>query len=134
MKINKHIVDQTELAKDIITGLEKEGKLITAQIIKAKMLEPKSHSFFEFTDDFTHQLKSTGNIYRTVTIGTQVWMAENLKAITYNDGISIDRDYSYCWYNNDLNSNKATFGALYFWGPVSSGKVCPIGWHVPSVD
>lgn len=61
-KINKHIVDQTELAKDIITELENEGKFITAQIIKAKMLEPKSHNFFEFTDNLTNQLKSTGNI------------------------------------------------------------------------
>jgi uncharacterized protein (TIGR02145 family) len=82
--------------------------------------------------DFIHD--QDGKTYRTVAIGNHVWMAENLKAITYNDGISLDRDYDYCWYNNDLNSNDATFGLLYSWGAVSSGKVCPVGWHVPSME
>lgn len=62
IKINKHIEDKVSLGKEVISDLEKEGKLITADLIKSKMLEPKSHSFFGFTDDFTNQLKSTGNI------------------------------------------------------------------------
>jgi len=74
------------------------------------------------------------NTYRTVTIGNQVWMAENLKTITYNDGMSIPRKSGYCWYNNDVNSNNATFGAMYSWGSVSAGNLCPVGWHIPSMD
>jgi Fibrobacter succinogenes major domain (Fib_succ_major). len=89
-----------------------------------------------------------GNIYNTVTIGTQTWMAENLKTTKYNDGTTIPNvtDWtawaalttpSYCWYNNDATTYKATYGALYNWYTVNStsngGKnVCPTSWHVPT--
>jgi len=78
-----------------------------------------------------------GNVYKTVTIGTQVWMAENLKTTRDNDGRLIPYwsapDYlvgAYSWYNNDL-SNKNTYGALYNWFAVGTGKLAPKGWHVP---
>lgn len=84
-----------------------------------------------------------GNTYNTVTIGTQVWMAENLKATKYNDGTAIqmvaDNDKwmkmttsAYSWYNNDSTENKKTYGALYNWYVVDSKKLCPAGWHVPT--
>ena len=80
------------------------------------------------------------NVYNTVTIGTQVWMIENLKTTKYNDGTSIPNvtdktawsnltTPSYCWYKND-ESNKNTYGALYNWYTVNTGKLCPAGWHV----
>lgn len=85
-----------------------------------------------------------GNVYHTVTIKTQTWMVENLKTTHYNDGIEngitnvTDNTAwggltipAYCWYNNDI-SNKSTYGALYNWYAVNSGKLCPVGWHVPS--
>jgi uncharacterized protein (TIGR02145 family) len=83
-----------------------------------------------------------GNKYKTVTIGTQVWMAENLKTTRYNDGtpIPLVTDYeewaalttpAYCWYNND-SSHKEVYGALYNWYAVNTAKICPEGWHVPS--
>lgn len=86
-----------------------------------------------------------GNVYTTVTIGTQVWMVENLKVTTYNDGIAIPlvtdnaawsnrTTAGYCWYNNDTPTNKETYGALYNWYTVDAGKLCPPGWHVPSDD
>jgi len=86
-----------------------------------------------------------GNIYKTVTIGTQTWMAENLRTTKYNDGSAIPNVTdntewktqtagAYCWYDNDI-SNKATYGALYnFYTVVDSRKLCPTGWHVPSYD
>jgi len=81
-----------------------------------------------------------GNIYHTVKIGTQTWMVENLKTTHYNDGISIPNvtdnnvwaslsEGAYCWYNNDI-SFKNTYGALYNWYTVSTGKLAPTGWHV----
>ena len=84
-----------------------------------------------------------GNVYHTVKIGTQVWMAENLKTTRYNDGTSIPLVTSgsawaslttpgYCFYYNDATVNKATYGAMYNWYTVSTGKLCPRGWHVPS--
>ena len=94
-----------------------------------------------------------GNVYNTVTIGTQVWMKENLKTTKYNDGTAIPNgtdDFAwgglttgaYCDYNN-IPSNSTTYGRLYNWYAVDNnasskvasngGKnVCPTGWHVPS--
>ncbi len=84
-----------------------------------------------------------GNVYHTVTIGTQVWMVENLKTTKYNDGTAIPlvtdgaawsalSTPAYCWYNNDEATYKTTYGALYNWYAVNSGKLSPAGWHVPS--
>lgn len=84
-----------------------------------------------------------GNVYRTVTIGTQVWMAENLKTTRYNDGTEIPlvteqsawynlNAPGYCWYNNDEKANRDIYGALYNWYALNTGKLCPSGWHVPS--
>lgn len=83
------------------------------------------------------------NIYHTITIGKQVWMVENLKVTRFNDGTLIpevlsDQEWdtltsgAYCWYNNDTLKNKNTYGALYNWQAVETGKLCPIGWHVPT--
>jgi uncharacterized protein (TIGR02145 family) len=85
-----------------------------------------------------------GNVYKTVTIGTQVWMAENLKTTKYNDGTTIPlvtdsiawlslTTPGYCWYRNHLD-NKSTYGVLYNWYTVNTNKLCPTGWHVPSED
>lgn len=85
-----------------------------------------------------------GYIYKTVQIGNQVWMAENLRTSKYRDGTTIpnvidDSDWAamvsgaYCFYNNDV-SNKTTYGSLYNWYAVNTGKLCPTGWHVPSDD
>ena len=95
-----------------------------------------------------------GNVYGTVTIGAQTWMASNLKATKYNDGTDITyvtdnstwggrTQGAYCWYNNDASTYKATYGALYNWYAVDNnastkvasngGKnICPVGWHVPT--
>ena len=84
-----------------------------------------------------------GNIYKTVIIGTQYWMQENLRTTKYNDGTAIplvtDKNEwqvlsspAFCWYNNDPTPNKADYGALYNWYTVNTGNLCPVGWHVPS--
>lgn len=91
----------------------------------------------------TEQLKDAdGNVYTSVTMGTQTWMVENLKTTKYNDGTSIpnvtvDATWAalttpaYCWYNNNA-AYKPTYGALYNWYTVNTGKLCPAGWHVPT--
>lgn len=86
-----------------------------------------------------------GNIYDSVTIGTQVWMVQNLKATKYNDGTDIQNvtdpvkwneltTPGYCWYNNDSASNKNKYGALYNWYAINTEKLCPKGWHVPTEE
>jgi uncharacterized protein (TIGR02145 family) len=86
-----------------------------------------------------------GNDYKTVVIGTQVWMAENLKTTKYNDGTAIPyvtvgnawgalTAPAFCWYNDDAATYKVTYGALYNWYVVNTGKLCPKSWHISSDD
>jgi len=83
-----------------------------------------------------------GNTYKTLLIGTQTWMVKNLKTTKYNDGTLIPfvSDVSswsnltspgYCW-PNDFPAYKASYGILYNWYAVSSNKLCPVGWHIPT--
>jgi uncharacterized protein (TIGR02145 family) len=84
-----------------------------------------------------------GNVYTSVTIGTQTWMVENLKTTKYNDGTAIPNvtDFSawrnlitpaYSWPYNDASTYKAAYGGIYNWYAVNTGKLCPTGWHVPA--
>lgn len=84
-----------------------------------------------------------GNIYPTVTIGTQEWMAENLRTTKYKNGTSIPlvtnagawnglSTPGFCWYNNDQPTYGNAYGALYNWFAVETGDLCPAGWHVPT--
>ncbi|MDD4363423.1 MAG: FISUMP domain-containing protein, partial [Atribacterota bacterium] len=81
-----------------------------------------------------------GNKYKTIVVGNQVWMVENLKTTRFNDGIKISNitdpitwvrttEPAYSWYNNDI-LNKSTYGGLYNWHSVNTGKLCPEGWRV----
>jgi uncharacterized protein (TIGR02145 family) len=84
-----------------------------------------------------------GNTYTTVTIGTQVWMKENLKVSKYRNGDPIPTNLddatwlnttsgAYAIYNNDA-ANNTTYGKLYNWYAVADPRgLCPAGWHVPS--
>jgi uncharacterized protein (TIGR02145 family) len=83
-----------------------------------------------------------GNIYHTVTIGTQVWMVENLKVTHYSNGDPIpltafNTQITTPAYTNYLNrpDTSKVYGCLYNWFAVSdSRKIAPKGWHVPTYD
>ena len=86
-----------------------------------------------------------GNVYHTVTIGSQTWLIENLKTTHFNDSTSIPlvidslawtklQTPGFCWYENDSITNNKTYGILYNWYVVNSNKIAPKGWHVPSDD
>lgn len=84
-----------------------------------------------------------GNVYGTVTIGTQVWMAENLKVTKYRNGDPVSNvtdaaqwsnliTGAYCSYNNDATNSK-TYGHLYNWHAVMDTRnLAPAGWHIPT--
>jgi uncharacterized protein (TIGR02145 family) len=84
-----------------------------------------------------------GNVYGTVVIGTQIWMAENLKTTRYKDGSNLpyvldDNVWSslssgaWAYYNHD-NTKNTIYGKLYNWYAVADSRgLCPAGWHVPS--
>jgi uncharacterized protein (TIGR02145 family) len=86
-----------------------------------------------------------GNVYsKVVTIGTQVWMVENLKTTKYSNGDSIgttkldiynESTPKYQWAYDDDESKVATYGRLYTWYAVTDSRyLCPSGWHIPSND
>jgi len=86
-----------------------------------------------------------GNVYPTVKIFTQTWMAENLKTSRLNDGKMItlvpdswNWDFldepKRCYYNNYGNAYRDVYGQLYNQYAVRSGKLCPVGWHVPTLS
>ena len=98
-----------------------------------------------------------GNTYKTLKLGNQWWMAENLNTTHYADGSEINlvensanwyslsyEEKAYCYYNNNENGEKNIYGALYSWAAAMNGSsasnynpsgvqgVCPDGWHLPS--
>jgi uncharacterized protein (TIGR02145 family) len=91
------------------------------------------------------------NTYKTIQIGNQIWMAENLRTTKYKNGASIHKIINsakfsentewkycttpaYCWYSNDSVTYSKTYGALYNWYTVDTEYLCPAGWHVPTDD
>jgi len=84
-----------------------------------------------------------GNAYPTCQIGTQVWMAENLRVKHYRNGDVIPNVTNngawgalntggYCWYEND-SINSAKYGFLYNYYAVDDSRgLCPVGWHEPA--
>lgn len=88
-----------------------------------------------------------GNVYNTVTIGTQVWLKENLKTTKYRNGEAIGTtnpptlDYSsestpkYQWAIDGNESNVSVYGRLYTGYVVTDSRgICPTGWHVATRD
>ena len=91
-----------------------------------------------------------GNEYKTVKLGSQVWMAENLRTTRYADGTPIPLGTeasfttAYRYYPNNNRANVSKYGYLYNWPAVMNGSlsssanpsgvqgICPDGWHVPS--
>jgi uncharacterized protein (TIGR02145 family) len=99
----------------------------------------------QFNPDLSYETTTDidGNVYRTIKIGTQTWMAENLKVTRYRNGDTIpnvtDRyewynltTGAYCDYENSA-SNSTVYGKLYnFYAVADSRNIAPTGWHVPS--
>ena len=86
-----------------------------------------------------------GNVYHTVKIGTQAWLAENLETTHYRNGEPIPditdsvqweaaSSGGYCNYEN-LEINAGLYGRLYNWNAVNDSRcLCPAGWHIPTED
>lgn len=134
--------------KTQLKNLRKGSHIITVELRSDNDNDPP-YDYWEFPFNIDKEyftqgsvVDIDGNIYKTVEIGTQTWMAENLKTTKLNDGTNIPEETNgtswqslttpgYCWYNNDIN-NKNIYGGLYNWYATSTNKLCPSGWHVPS--
>jgi uncharacterized protein (TIGR02145 family) len=95
------------------------------------------------TYSYGSMVDQEGNIYRTIIIGSQEWMAENLNTSIYRNGDTIRTnletsgsnisDYGGWTYFNGDSTYECPFGKLYNWyACVDSRSLCPVGWHVPS--
>ena len=90
----------------------------------------------EVTDMKAHIEDSTvqdfeGNVYRTVTIGKQTWLAENLRVMTFQDGSKVNTGFI----PDDDESKLKTYGRLYDWHDVTDERnLCPDGWRIASDD
>jgi uncharacterized protein (TIGR02145 family) len=152
--LNDTLFDLPTLKKLQIVNSQTTDNLKEKLILKEQLIENRGD------DSVEGELLSdvSGNSYKTVRIGNQVWMAENLKTNFYSNGELIPnywggRDVywsridtgAWCNYNDTplgstgalreqlLKQNDQKYGKLYNWYAVTDYRnVCPIGWHVPS--
>lgn len=122
----------------------KDGVVIHQQSIKPEDVD--SIIFYKpEVAPVTTVTDADGNVYEFVSIGDQMWMAENLKTTKYNDGTEIplvtgNTEWNqlttpgYSWYENDKETYGNIYGAIYNWYAVNTEKLCPVGWHVPTQD
>lgn len=97
--------------------------------------------------DYTGQVDTIvdieDNYYKTIGIGSQIWMAQDLRTTLLNNGSVIPEETNdsiwaklqtpaFSWYNNDSIKYQSTYGPLYNFYSVNTGLLCPIGWHVPN--
>ncbi len=119
--------------------MKQSGKILFAFFIAAFIFSLNlNNSISQVTD-------KDGNTYKTVTIGKQIWMAENLNVEHYRNGDPIpqvqDKEEwdnlttgAWCYYDNN-SGNGAIYGKLYNWYAVSDPRgLAPDGWHVPAND
>jgi len=129
----------TAVIKDVI-AVKKEGKLNCRCIIGNADTSGVVIKMVTNAGDVTD---ADGNVYQSVRIGNQVWIVENLKTTKYSDGTVIPlvtgisawdtlSTPGRSWYDNDSTLNHATFGVLYNWYAVNTGKLAPEGWRVPT--
>ena len=130
-------------ARDDISGGFFDGVLDDFRIYNRALGATEVQQLYSENGWGTSVTDIDGNTYSTVQIGTQTWMGENLKTTQYNDGTAItlvtdnttwanQTTEAYSWYNNDQATYGDTYGGLYNWYAVETGKLCPSGWHVPS--
>jgi len=124
-----------------IGGLVLAAAFLLFSLVRSGFLGSKEGSGFKCGSRISYQ----GYNYKTVKIGEQCWMKENLKVVKYKDGTpipnltdgnkwKIDKSGAYVCYQNDQKNCK-TLGALYNWYAVNNKSgLCPAGWSIPSQD
>ncbi|MFA4851227.1 MAG: FISUMP domain-containing protein [Bacteroidales bacterium] len=136
LKSDKSVIDMQYTTGDRLKLTGKSGVYRTVFMLVPTQTQTVTFNFVACTD-------ADNNNYSVVQIGTQVWMAENLKTTKYRNGDPIPNvtDYTawsnlisgaYCDYDN-TPSNSTIYGKLYNWYTiVDSRNLCPTGWHVPT--
>ncbi|MBZ0203697.1 MAG: fibrobacter succinogenes major paralogous domain-containing protein [Ignavibacteria bacterium] len=117
--------------------MKKSNKVLIAFLISAIFISFSINKSISQVTDFD------GNVYKTLIIGNQEWMAENLNIEHYRNGDVIPQVQdenqwnnlttgAWCYYENNSDNGK-TFGKLYNWYAVNDSRgLAPEGWHIPS--
>jgi len=147
-KVN--ISDTATMLTNYRTGLNNKVNLSDTYLMLNPYLR-KSDSIIadlqyqdKLLQSFSNVTDIDGNKYKTVKIGTQVWMSENLKTSRYRNGdvIPVVTDNTAwiglasgarCWYENDSSTYENNYGNLYnSFAATDSRGICPLGWHSPT--
>jgi len=124
--------------EELLRAELKAERLKKEELFKAELKAGRRKKLEPLTD-------IDGNKYRTIKIGDQIWMAENLKVTHYRNGDKIATRHSnrkwkklssggYAYYDNK-QSNIETYGLLYNWYAINDNhKIAPKGWHLPTDD
>lgn len=121
---------------------------VASKTVKITVIQPTgdggvTSAVFNTTKTYGTMTDQNGNTYKTITIGTQTWMAENLRVTKYRNGDPIPNvtdntawttltTGAYCSYGNTANKDDiASYGRLYNWYAASDSRnIAPLGWHV----
>lgn len=125
----------------VITGCQKSVE--PSALTTSESLVDGKHGQKPPVIEYGRMRDQEGNEYKTVKIGQQVWMAENLRTSVYRNGDRIrkldgKREWlnqgqkgAWCYYNNNAGHNKV-YGKLYnFYAVEDPRGIAPAGWHVP---
>ena len=140
-----HILPATFSGKDTlkVTFDFSDLKAGTSYDFRIKVANKAGEAVSEINSFETYAVSDyDGNLYHAVTIGNQIWLKENLKAIHFANGDPIPnvtdqtqwnatKTPAYCWYENNASNGKE-YGGLYNWYVVSDSRGLIKGWHVPA--
>jgi uncharacterized protein (TIGR02145 family) len=131
-----------------LSELHKGGVVTQLDQLKAALNQSGGLSNLQFNPKLSYgtMTDQSGNTYKTIKIGNQTWMAENLRVTKYRNGesiniVNLDKEWSEkltsgacCSYNNTMNKNDlAAYGLLYNGAAVTDPRnIAPAGWHVPT--
>jgi uncharacterized protein (TIGR02145 family) len=107
---------------------------------KEESVKPPSEKSESLLDSlYPAAIDADGNVYTSVTIGKQIWLVENLKTTTYLNGDPILSNLRGSEWTNSTSGayhiSSDIYGNLYnAYAVADSRKICPAGWHVPSVS
>jgi uncharacterized protein (TIGR02145 family) len=137
---------RTEYKSKIIHSLDRDDKIRKYFLFQNLVKGSANFKFEDLYEEFANKITDIeGNVYRTMTIGKQVWMIENLKTTRYRNGDSIRTTFpttldissetkpKYQWFYEGDEKYPDISGRLYTWYTINDKRgIAPIGWHIPT--
>ena len=124
-------------------------KLIYLTLVIATLNSCSKEESPDITEPEVTVTDTDGNIYNTITVGNQVWMDENLKTTSYNDGTpiiqyqhqvdvlhdNVTQNCYYQWADNEFDTLPFDYyGVMYNHFAIESGMLAPEGWRIPTIQ